>query len=175
MTVAFTNGAVAKSYLGVVRGYTEERGTVDKPLQEPRDRRNDPRAVSDKPAQDALTEYRRLATVELPHAVGRHATARFSFIEVMPLTGRMHQIRRHLKHIFHPVIGDTTYGDGRQNAFFRTRFHSHRLLLHAREIVFRHPAADTQVRIRAPLDDSMRSLLQELDWEGSVREMEQGP
>jgi len=175
MTASFTNGTVAKSYLAVVRGYTEERGRVDRPLQEPRDRMNDPRAAADKPAQDALTEYRRLATIELHHAVGRHATARFSLLDVTPLTGRMHQIRRHLKHIFHPVIGDTTYGDGRQNTFFRTRFRSNRLLLHAREIAFSHPAAGTEVRIRAPLDDGLRALLRELDWEDAVPDREHGP
>ncbi len=175
MTVSFTNGSVAKSYLAVVRGYTEEQGRVDKPLQEPRDRMNDPRAEADRPAREALTEYRRLAIVELPHAVGRHATARFSLLDVTPLTGRMHQIRRHLKHIFHPVIGDTTYGDGRQNALFRTRFGSSRLLLHAREIVFRHPAAGAEVRIRAPLGDDLSALLRELDWEASVPGREHRP
>ncbi len=168
MTLAFSQGGVSKSYLAVVRGYTDERGRIDRPLQEPRDRRNDPRAAADKPAREALTDYRRLAIVELPHAVGRYATARFSLIEVKPVTGRMHQIRRHLKHIFHPVIGDTTYGDGRQNEFFRKRFHSHRLLLHAREIVFPHPATGSVIRIQAPLDEVLACLFAELNWDTAV-------
>ncbi len=168
MMLSFTNGVVSKSYLAVVRGYTEKRGRIEKPLQEPRDRRNGIRPPVEKPAQEAVTEYERLAAVELPHAVGRYATARFSLIEARPLSGRMHQIRRHLKHIFHPVIGDTTYGDGRQNDFFRTRFNSHRLLLHAREIVFPDPSTGREVRIEAPLDDGLRSLLQELAWDAVV-------
>ncbi len=168
MMLAFSNGGVSKSYLAVVRGYTEDGGRIDSPLREPRDRRNDPRAAADKPAREALTDYRRLAVVELPHAVGRYATARFSLIEAMPLTGRMHQIRRHLKHIFHPVIGDTTYGDGRQNEFFRTRFNSYRLLLHAREIVIPHPATGSAVRIQAPLDEGLTGLFTELGWDADV-------
>jgi tRNA pseudouridine65 synthase len=168
MMPAFAQGAVSKSYLAVVRGYTEEEGRIENPLSEPDAGYRDPRSTTHKPAQDAVTEYRRLAVVELPYAVGRYATARFSLIEAKPLSGRMHQIRRHLKHIFHPVIGDTTYGDGKQNDLFRTRFNSHRLLLHAREIAFPHPSASREVRITAPLDEGMGLILRELAWDAAV-------
>ncbi len=168
MLPAFVDGLVAKTYLAVVRGYTDEHGRIDQPLREPFDDRNDPRASRDKPAQEALTDYRRLATAELPHAVGPYATARFSLVEATPLTGRMHQLRRHFKHIFHPVIGDTTYGDGRQNEFFRTRFGSYRLLLHARQIRLPHPGSGREVSIQAPLDDGMSELLHELAWDDAI-------
>ena len=65
--------------------------------------------------QPALTRYRRLATVELPVAVDTYATSRYALLHLMPETGRRHQLRRHLKHIAHPIIGDATYGKGRHN------------------------------------------------------------
>jgi tRNA pseudouridine65 synthase len=128
----------------------------------------DKRVDSDKPAQDALTEYVRLATAELPYPVGRYTSARFSFIKASPLTGRNHQIRRHMKHIYHPIIGDTTYGDGKQNDFFRTQFQCRRMLLHAREIAFIHPHTDRPVSIAAPLDFAFNELLARLAWDSAV-------
>lgn len=164
MTQRFSESRISKSYLAVVRGFTPEGERIDHPLRERRDRPSGPRAAQDRPAKDAVTEYRRLATVELPHAVGPYATARYSLITAAPLTGRPHQIRRHLKHIFHPVIGDTTYGDGRQNEFFRSKFQCHRLLLHAREIGFAHPVSGRLLRICAPLDPEFAGVLKELRW-----------
>jgi tRNA pseudouridine65 synthase len=166
MTEIFTDGRVAKSYCAVVRGFTDDSGLIAHPLKEPRDRMADHRTDPDRPAREAVTEYRRLATVELPHPVGRYATARYSLIAATPRTGRMHQIRRHLKHIFHPVIGDTTYGDGKQNAFFRIRFRCNRLLLHARQIAFMHPLSGQHISICAPLDDAFIAVLRGLQWEG---------
>jgi tRNA pseudouridine65 synthase len=165
MTEVFTNGLAAKSYLVVVRGFTAAAGRIDHPLWPRRDRRDDPRADRDKPAQEAVTDYQRLATVELPYAVGRYATARFSLLSAEPLTGRTHQIRRHLKHLFHPVIGDTTYGDNKQNEFFRKELGCGRLLLHGRELAFRHPAIGEAVRISAPLDEAFQEVLRRLGWE----------
>jgi len=164
MTQAFFDKTVSKTYLAVVRGFTKEAESIDYPLKERRDKMDDKQADSDKPAQEAVTEYQRLATVELPHAVGRYATARYSFIQVSPLTGRNRQIRRHMKHVFHPVIGDTTYGDGKQNEFFRANFNCQRMLLHAREIGFIHPYSGQQIRIQAPLDHAFQALLIDLNW-----------
>lgn len=117
MTKLFAEGAVEKTYLAVVRGYTDEAGTIDYALEEQLDRMTDNKALRDKPAQPAVTHYRRLGIAELPFAVGRYPTARYSLLRVSPKTGRKHQIRRHMKHIFHPVVGDTSHGDGRHNAF----------------------------------------------------------
>lgn len=165
MTEVFTNGQAAKSYLAVVRGFTDEAGRIDHPLWPKRDKRDDPRADRDKPAQEAVTVYRRLATVELPYAVGRYATARFSLVRAVPETGRTHQIRRHLKHLFHPVIGDTTYGDNKQNEFFRTELGCGRLLLHGQELAFPHPSTGKAVSISAPLDEAFQEILSRLGWE----------
>jgi len=165
MTEAFTGGEISKSYLAVVRGFTSEAERIDHPLKERRDKMTGQRADKDKPGQEAVTEYRRLAVVELPHPVGRYSTARYSLVRAAPLTGRNHQIRRHMKHIFHPVVGDTTYGDGKQNEFFRVHFNCHRLLLHAQEIEFTHPCSGLLIRIRAPLDQAFSSLLTALGWD----------
>lgn len=166
MTATFTEGRVAKSYLAVVRGYTDETGRIEHPLERVRDERDDPRADPDRPAQEAVTVYARLGIAELPHAVGRYATARFSLVRAEPLTGRTHQVRRHLKHIFHPVIGDTTYGDGKQNGFFRKELACGRMLLHGAGLVFTHPASGERMSIAAPLDGDMGAVLRRLGWSG---------
>jgi tRNA pseudouridine65 synthase len=164
MTQLFTNDKIFKNYLAVVRGHTRDEELIDHPLKEHWDKMTDQKADKDKPGQQAITEYRRLATVELPQAVGPYATARYSLLQVKPRTGRNHQIRRHMKHVFHPVVGDTTYGDGKHNDFFRKNFNCRRLLLHANRIEFIHPYTCAHIIIQAPLDETFSTLLKALDW-----------
>jgi len=152
----FREGGVDKLYHAVVRGFTEPQGRIDLPL----------RGAGAAPDRPALTEYRRLATVELPIPVGPYATARYSLLELRPRTGRTHQIRRHLKHIAHPIVGDTVHGDGRHNRMFRERLGVRRLLLHATEIGFRSPATGQQVQVRAPFDPGWLRLMERLGWGG---------
>ena len=165
MTRAFTDAQVSKGYLAIVRGFTAEGDRIDHPLTDCRDRMTRGSEKRDAPGKPSVTEYRRLATVELPQPVGRYATARYSLVAAAPLTGRTHQIRRHLKHIFHPVVGDTTYGDGKQNEFFRRNFDCRRLLLHASTIGFIHPRTGRQLSIHAPLDPAFNGLLAALQWD----------
>lgn len=160
----FSARETEKEYLAVVRGYTDEEGIIDYPLKEELDRKSDAKAVQDKAAQDALTAYRRMATVELPCPVGRYQSARYSLVQLKPSTGRKHQLRRHMKHIFHPIVGDTSHGDGKQNSFFRDHFDCHRLLLHAASLAFMHPETDTSLEIRAPLDATFSDLVAALGW-----------
>ncbi|HMA98025.1 MAG TPA: pseudouridine synthase [Wenzhouxiangella sp.] len=137
-----------KRYLAVVRGYTDPEGTIDHPL-----------ASSEKHAgQAALTTFRRLATMELPVPIGRYPVARYSLVQVWPQTGRTHQIRRHFKHIFHPLMGDTTYGEGRHNRLFRQQLGCHRLLLHAVQLGLRHPRTGETLDIRAPSSGAFRRV-----------------
>ena len=164
MTQAFADKKVLKKYLAVVRGFTKEEERIDYPIKE-RKKMADRRADKDKPAQEAITEYRRLAIAELPYPVGRYDTARYSFIQALPETGRTHQIRRHMKHIFHPIVNDVTYGDGKQNEFFRRHFDCSRLLLHAWAIEFTHPHSGMVLRIQAPLDREFKMILEALNWE----------
>lgn len=151
LTAQFTARTIRKKYLAVVRGYAEDEGEINYALKEKHDAIADADADPDKDAQAAITHYQCLQRVELPHPVGRYQTARYSLIELKPLTGRRHQIRRHMKHIFHPIIGDTTHGDGKQNQFFRQHFATHRLLLHARSLELTHPHQQTPLAIYAPL------------------------
>ncbi|MEE4638419.1 MAG: pseudouridine synthase [Wenzhouxiangella sp.] len=139
---------VDKRYLAVVRGFTEPSGCIDHPLS----------TGDQRPDQAAVTEYRRLATMELPEPVGRYPVARYSLVEVQLRTGRTHQIRRHFKHIFHPLIGDTTYGEGRHNRLFRRRFGCQRLLLHAVELTLAHPWTQQTLAVRAATRGSFRRV-----------------
>lgn len=168
MTVMFTHGEVQKTYQAIVRGFTEAQGLIDYPLQEQPDRMTDANARPGKMPQSAITEYRRLMTAEFRMPVGPYATARYSVLEVKPRTGRKHQIRRHMKHIFHPVVGDTTHGDGRHNRFFRQHLACDRMLLHANSLAFCHPVSGMPVQIRADPDPEFARILQELEKIGPI-------
>jgi tRNA pseudouridine65 synthase len=150
----FEERRLGKRYLAVVRGHPQEVGVIDYPLSE----------AADKPPRPAVTHYRTLARVELPVAVGRYPTSRYALVEVRPLTGRYHQIRRHFHHIFHPLVGDTTHGEGRHNRFFREAFGVERLLLHAERLDLIHPETGAHMLIRAPLDATWCGLLARLGW-----------
>jgi tRNA pseudouridine65 synthase len=131
-------GEVTKRYIALVRGIPPETGVIDHPI---------PRAP-DGPRVPAVTEYRRLATFE-----------RYALVEVLPRTGRLHQIRRHFKHLSHPLIGDVRYGKGEHNRLFRERFGLHRLALHALELGFDHPVTGERLRIAAPVPEDLAGPL----------------
>lgn len=150
----FAGRGIRKRYLVVVRGYLAGEGTIDYPLAE---------EPGDEPVE-AITRYRALATVELPIAVGRYPTARYSLLEAEPLTGRKHQIRRHMAHLRHPVIGDRVHGEGRHNRLFQEEFGISRLLLHAERVSFADPANGAAVTITAPLPDELATLFSRLGW-----------
>ncbi|KAA6184328.1 pseudouridylate synthase [Thiohalocapsa marina] len=150
LTDQFTAGQVRKTYRAIVRGYTDESGVIDHALRERPDRIAEPLADPDKGPQSAITRYRRLAIVERPWAVGRYASARYTLLELYPETGRRHQLRRHMKHIFHPIVGDTTYGDGAHNRLFRERLGNQRLLLAATALHCAHPHNGQPLTLSAP-------------------------
>ncbi len=150
----FNDGRAHKRYLAVVRGYAPEQGVIDRPLRQDRH----------KPERPARTIYRRLRTAEAPFPAGRYDTARFSLLEAEPLTGRLHQIRRHCAHIRHPVIGDTTHGDGKQNRAFREHVGVHRLLLMARSLSLPHPRHGERLHLFAPLPEDFELVCRTLGW-----------
>ena len=129
LSLLFEQRQVHKQYLAVVRGHCPEQGEIDHPLKEQRDKIADARMRDDKPAQEATTCFRRLATVELPGAVDRYPQTRYSLVQLSPLTGRRHQLRRHMKHIGHPIIGDAKHGKGVHNRFMAAQYGCDRLLL----------------------------------------------
>lgn len=160
----FTDSSMHKEYIAVVRGYAPDEGNIDYPLLEEQDRYDFPASVEARDARSAVTGFRCLARVELPCSVGRYQTSRYSLVAASPITGRRHQLRRHFKHIFHPVIGDTRYGEGRHNRFFREEFGIHRLLLHAASLSFRHPVTGLHLKLVAPPDSEMSALIGRLGW-----------
>ncbi len=160
---AFQQGKVRKEYLALVRGYTDETGVIDYALKEQPDKMTDADADADKPAQPARSSYLRLHTVELPYPVGRYASARYSLLRLRPHTGRKHQLRRHMKHIFHPIVGDTTHGDGRHNRFFREHFRCHQLLLCAERLQLEHPLSKESLDLRCAPGDGFADVLAQLN------------
>lgn len=136
------SGAVEKDYLAVCRGWPPEHFVVDHPLD------GGPGKPEKKPAR---TRFTRLATCELPFPAAGFPTSRYALLRAQPETGRFRQIRRHLKHASHHLIGDTSHGDGRHNRHFRM-LGIHRMLLHAERLAFPHPHTGARVEVVAPLD-----------------------
>lgn len=159
MSEQFKEHTIQKSYLAVVRGYIEEQGVIDYALSVKLDKIADKDAnESPKESQDAVTHFKRLETVELDIAVGRYAKTRYSMVELKPKSGRKHQLRRHMKHLSHHILGDTKYGRGEHNKMIRREFDCHRLLLHAQSLEVRHPYTQEQLLISAKVDDIFYSF-----------------
>lgn len=169
MSEQFRARETKKSYLAVVRGYTKDCGVIDHALAEKLDKIADKKAKKDKEPQEATTEYERLATVELDFAVGKYDKTRYSLVKLSPKTGRKHQLRRHMKHISHHILGDTKYGRGEHNRFIRETYDCHRLLLHASELSIKHPYTDEMLIIQAPLDETFKFLFSSFGWSETLR------
>lgn len=154
---AMMAGALRKTYLAMVRGWTPECGSIDHPLREHAiDRRE---KDAEQPLREALTHYRRLATTEIAVEIEGYPQSRYSLVELYPQTGRKHQLRRHLQHISHPIIGDTNYGRTRHNHYFARRFGFARLMLAATGLTLEHPASGAPLTLQAPLEASFREVL----------------
>lgn len=163
---AFETGAVAKTYVAIVRGHPPESGIIDHPLTRQRDA-YELGSLQGKLAevqQPAVTRYRRLAITEQPWAVAPYPSSRYALLELDPLTGRRHQIRRHLKHIAHPIVGDSTYGKGIHNRTFAANLGCQRLFLACTALTLAHPLNREQIDLRAPLADDFAAVLRTLDW-----------
>lgn len=158
----FERGEVSKRYVAVVRGYPPESGEIDHPLARMADEHAGIAARS--AAQAAQTRYRRLATVELPYRVDRYPSTRYALVELEPLTGRWHQLRRHMKHIAHPIIGDATHGKGRHNRLFQELFGHSRLLLAATGMGLAHPVSGQALHLQAGLAEDFSEVIRGLGW-----------
>ncbi len=160
----FSSGTVSKRYLAVVRGHPAAIGEIDHPLSRQRDDYEFSGSKSSLEAQPALTRYRRLAEIELEVTVDRYPSSRYALLELEPVTGRRHQLRRHLKHIAHPIIGDATYGKGRHNRFFAESLACRRLLLACTQLTFEHPVTGEQIKTNAPISGDFAALLARFGW-----------
>lgn len=160
----FSNQNIEKKYLAIVRGWCEEQGTVDHPLRDQFDKMSGKQNRQQAPAKEAITHFNRLATVELPIAVDRYPHSRYSLVEAHPISGRKHQIRRHFKHLSHPVIGDAKHGKSSHNRFFQSHFDCHRLLLACTSMTLKHPVTGEAMTLAAPIDATFNHVIDKLGW-----------
>jgi tRNA pseudouridine65 synthase len=144
---AFESGeGLHKTYLAMVRGWPVDEGLIDHPLRRmPDDMRSQREEV-----QTAQTRFITVRRGELPLAQGDFPSTRFAEVQLQPLTGRRHQLRRHMKHIAHPIIGDATHGKGPLNRAIAEHLGAQRLWLHAMCLEMRHPVNAAQLVISSP-------------------------
>lgn len=166
ITQQFEARRVRKTYLAVVRGWLNGAGRIDYPLTEQLDKIADRLANPNKTPQAAISDYQCLGLAELPYACGPHASSRFSLLRLEPHTGRKHQLRRHLKHVFHPIIGDSNHGDKKQNRAFAAHSGVGRLLLHAESLQLVHPHQDKLLDLCAPTDGAWQQAAACLGFQG---------
>ncbi|MBO0938362.1 pseudouridylate synthase [Fibrella sp. HMF5335] len=145
----FADGQMHKTYWAIVRGYTPDFLDIDYPL----------RRDEDNVLQDAFTSLTTLRRAEIPLPFGKHTTSRYSLVELTPTTGRMHQLRKHMAHVFHPIIGDRPHGCNKQNRLFLSQFGMNTMLLHARQLAFRHPVSGETLSIEAPLQSEFTRMM----------------
>lgn len=155
MQAALGSPTAEKHYLTLVRGITPETGTIEHALAK--------RKGGTK--REAVTHYQRVASFE-----------RYSLVLARPFHGRLHQIRRHMKHISHPVIGDVRYGKREHNHLLRERFGLARLALHALSFRLLHPVLGQLLFVQAPLPDDLAGPLRAMGLSDSAaRVMSQQP
>ena len=140
---SFEEGRVEKKYLALVRGTPPADGLIDHPIPK----------SEDGPRVPARTRFK---------IVLRSPVDRCSLVLAMPETGRLHQIRRHLRHLNHPLVGDVTYGSGVINRHYRSTYDLHRLALHACRLGFEHPVSGARVVVEAPLPSDLAPVFEKL-------------
>ena len=144
---AFESGeGLHKEYRAIVRGWPLDEGLIDHPLKRmPDDMRSEREEI-----QPAQTRYATLRRGELSIAQDTFPSLRWAEVLLQPLTGRRHQLRRHMKHIAHPIIGDATHGKGPLNRSVAAHIGVARLWLHAQQLTLKHPIEGTILSVSAP-------------------------
>ena len=153
MQKQFQENLVKKKYLCVLRGYADDFGRIDYPL-----------AKDNGVLQDSLTHYQTIARAELEVPLGKFPTSRYSLVVASPQTGRMHQLRKHFAHIFHPIIGDRKHGCNKQNRLFTERWQMNTMLLHAGSLGFIHPITKEEIHIKATPHQEYLNVLNLMGW-----------
>lgn len=154
MQMLFMEKEVAKTYKAIVRGWTDDQGTIDYAL-----------TTDSGKTQDAITHYTTLQRSEIDLPNGKFSTARFSLVELKPETGRMHQLRKHMAHIFHPIIGDRPHGCNKQNKLFLEHFSMIEMMLHAQNLKFEHPRTGETITIESKIQGELSRMLELLEFE----------
>lgn len=162
----FTEHRIQKTYQALVRGWLTEAQTIDYPLKKVIfDRRKKRKLAADGvevEKRSAVTELVPLGCYELPIPVGRYETARYTLVELKPTTGRTHQLRRHMAHLRHPIIGDKRYGDRDHNRMFVSRYGCERLFLTAVSLAITHPATHEHLKIETRPDAQINAMLEQI-------------
>jgi len=152
MQEKFITNGIVKKYYAIVRGFFPSEILVDYPVINARNK-----------LKSAQTTFKNLIHYELDLPMGRFQTSRYSFIEAIPHTGRMHQIRRHCNHLRHPIIGDRPHGCNKQNKLFKNHWGLDKMLLHARHLEFGHPVTDERVNLSAEFPSEFERVRQDLE------------
>ncbi|UKB84190.1 pseudouridylate synthase [Chryseobacterium sp. MEBOG06] len=147
MNDQFATRQVEKKYLAILRGWTKEEETIDYDL-----------INEDEIQQNAITYYHRLQTSEIDLPFGKHETSRYCLVEAIPETGRMHQLRKHFKHILHPILGCRPYGCNKQNKLWLETFNMSKLMLHAHQLVFNHPVTKEKMTLNATVNEEFKRV-----------------
>ncbi len=159
---AFQRRTVRKTYVALVRGFCDASGVIGLPL--PRHHGSRPK-TGPEILLESETAYRSVQKYELPFQSDRYPTSRLTLLAVQPLTGRWHQIRRHLNRVAHPILGDTTHGDNTQNRFFRCQFGLQRLMLASTALEIQHPRTMAPLRLEATPEHSFLQVLEHIsEW-----------
>lgn len=151
LTALFRTRTVKKQYLALVHGCPPERGLINEPLEKNKEKVKEP----------AETDYVRLFTTEVEWDGEKR---QYSLVRCEPRTGRYHQIRRHLRFIGCPIVGDTEYGNGWDNRAFKERFRVERTLLCASHLAFPDREQQKMVRVNTKPDADYLRAVQGLGW-----------
>lgn len=143
----FRNRQVEKKYLAIVRGFTEVSGTIDYPLSE-----------DTREPKDAVTHYQTIEQFEIPLVTSKFPSSRYSIIELKPETGRFHQLRKHMAHIFHPILGDRPHGCNKQNRIWKHQLAMDKMMLHAQSLELEYPSTNRLVITAEPSSEYKRVL-----------------
>lgn len=163
----FSDDSVQKNYLAIVRGFTPQHLLIDHPVKAVDDKYD---TRSNDNAKESRTILHTLAQTELPFEVEKYPSSRYSLVSLSPITGRRHQLRYHMKHISHPIIGDAKYGRSGHNRFFHSQFGNNRLLLAATDLQFMHPYTQQAVKILAPLTEDFLQVVDALNWRSAIND-----
>ncbi len=155
----FTNHQISKYYQAIARGWLHPEGCLQNPLLPPSIRIDPEKSLCESDYQVAITKFTTIRWFEGPWKIDDHSPARFSLLEASPQTGRWHQIRRHLKHIAHPILGDYRHGDARCNAWLEMKCHTEAMMLSAVFLKFKHPFTQQGVEIRADRHQAFDSVV----------------
>ncbi len=156
----FMNLQVEKTYHAIVRGFTDDTGTIDYPV-----------AAKNGKLKEAVTHYKTLQRVELPIPFGKFNSSRYSMVEIKPVSGRIHQIRKHFAHILHPIIGDRPHGCNKQNRLFLEKWNHYSMLLHARCLRFRHPVNESKLEVTAGYQQSFSRIIEIIGFKVQTNEL----